>query len=196
MIVESYRTIRLGVKSLLLHKLRSALTTLGILIGVAAVVAMLAIGEGASYEAQQQIKAMGSTNILIQSKKPPAEEADSQGRHFAPDFYGLTYKDRDRIQSTLAPVIEDVVSVRHSDKEIRVGAKWYNGVLLGTTTTYLTVMGMEIREGRWISDTDLRRRANVATARIPAAANGTRPASPNSAGTRSQSEWGVSKNLS
>ncbi|MHC4851676.1 MAG: ABC transporter permease, partial [Planctomycetota bacterium] len=61
MIVESYRTIHLGVKSLLLHKLRSALTTLGILIGVAAVVAMLAIGEGASYEAQQQIKAMGST---------------------------------------------------------------------------------------------------------------------------------------
>ena len=49
----------------------TALTTLGLLIGVAAVVAMLAIGEGASYEAQQRIKAMGSTNILISSKKPP-----------------------------------------------------------------------------------------------------------------------------
>ena len=106
MIVESYRTIRLGVKSLLLHKLRSALTTLGILIGVAAVVAMLAIGEGASYEAQQQIKAMGSTNILIQSKKPPAEEADSQGRHFAPDFYGLTVGEARRTAQASAVRLE------------------------------------------------------------------------------------------
>jgi len=162
MIVESYRTLQLGVKSLLLHKLRSALTTLGILIGVAAVVAMLAIGEGASYEAQQQIKAMGSTNILIRSKKPPAEEEDSQGRHWAPDFYGLTYQDHARISSTLAPVVQEVVPVRHSDKEIRVGSKWYNGVLLGTTPTYLSVMGMAIHEGRWITDSDRQGRTNVA----------------------------------
>ena len=65
----SMSTFSLGVRSLLLHKLRSALTTLGILIGVAAVVAMLAIGEGASQAAQEQIKRLGSTNILIQSVK-------------------------------------------------------------------------------------------------------------------------------
>ena len=58
-------TFSLGVKSLALHKLRSVLTTLGILIGVAAVVAMLAIGEGASEAAQEAIKKMGSmTDIL------------------------------------------------------------------------------------------------------------------------------------
>ncbi len=162
MILESYRTIRLGVKSLLLHKLRSALTTLGILIGVAAVVAMLAIGEGASFEAQQQIKAMGSTNILIRSKKPPAEEEDAQGNRWTPDFYGLTYQDHVRIASTLAPVLEEVVPVRYTDKEIRVGTRWYNGVLLGTTTTYLPVMGMRLREGRWVTDYDLRQHTNVA----------------------------------
>ena len=60
-------TFSLGVKSLALHKLRSVLTTLGILIGVAAVVAMLAIGEGASEAAQEAIKKMGSTNILIRA---------------------------------------------------------------------------------------------------------------------------------
>ncbi len=49
-------TIRLGTKSLMLHKLRSSLTMLGIIFGVCSVIAMLAIGEGASYEAQEAIK--------------------------------------------------------------------------------------------------------------------------------------------
>ena len=65
------RSVRLGVKSLLLHKLRSALTTLGVLFGVSSVIAMLAIGEGASYEAQEAIKNLGSNNIIIRSLKPP-----------------------------------------------------------------------------------------------------------------------------
>ena len=59
MIREGIRTFRLGVKSLMLHKLRSSLTTLGLLFGVSSVIAMLAVGEGASYEQLEQIKAMG-----------------------------------------------------------------------------------------------------------------------------------------
>ena len=50
------RAVRLGIKSLWLHKLRSLLTVLGIVFGVCSVIAMLAIGEGASFEAQEQIK--------------------------------------------------------------------------------------------------------------------------------------------
>ena len=69
-------TVRLGVKSLMLHKLRSVLTMLGIIFGVCSVIAMLAIGEGASYEAQQAIKKLGSQNIIIRSLKPP----DDAGR--------------------------------------------------------------------------------------------------------------------
>ena len=65
------RTVRLGIKSLALHKLRSALTMLGVLFGVSSVVAMLAIGEGGSFEAQEQIKALGSNNILIRTVEPP-----------------------------------------------------------------------------------------------------------------------------
>src|SRR5436305_14333486 len=66
-------TVRLGVKSLMLHKLRSVLTMLGIIFGVCSVIAMLAIGEGASYEAQQAIKKLGSQNIILRSLKPPEE---------------------------------------------------------------------------------------------------------------------------
>ena len=64
------RSIVLGVKSLWMHKLRSLLTALGIVFGVASVIAMLAIGEGASFEAQQQIKELGSQNIILESVKP------------------------------------------------------------------------------------------------------------------------------
>ena len=66
-------TVQLGIKSLLLHKLRSGLTMLGIIFGVCSVIAMLAIGEGASYEAQERIKRLGSENIIVNSIKPPED---------------------------------------------------------------------------------------------------------------------------
>ncbi|HZI33382.1 MAG TPA: ABC transporter permease, partial [Candidatus Binatia bacterium] len=66
--------MRLGFRSLWQHRLRSLLTVLGIVFGVCSVIAMLAIGEGASYEAQEQIKSLGSQNIIIRSVKPPDEQ--------------------------------------------------------------------------------------------------------------------------
>src|SRR3974377_2151197 len=68
------RTFRLGLRSLWLHRLRSLLTVLGIVFGVCSVIAMLAIGEGASFEAQEQIKNLGSQNVIIRSIKPPEEQ--------------------------------------------------------------------------------------------------------------------------
>jgi putative ABC transport system permease protein len=91
-------TVRLGIKSLMLHKLRSVLTMLGIIFGVCSVIAMLAIGEGASYEAQEAIKKLGSQNIIIRSLKPPEDAQQSGvGRGMSLE-YGLTYDDGARIQ--------------------------------------------------------------------------------------------------
>src|ERR1043166_4691483 len=73
------RTVRLGVKSLWLHRLRSLLTVLGIVFGVCSVIAMLAIGEGASFAAQEQIKSLGSQNIIVRSVKPTEEQKVSEG---------------------------------------------------------------------------------------------------------------------
>ena len=64
------RDIKLGVKNLLLHKLRSLLTMLGLVFGVGSVIAMLAIGEGASEEALAQIRKLGSRNIIITAHPP------------------------------------------------------------------------------------------------------------------------------
>src|ERR1700741_3130795 len=93
-------TIRLGLGSLWLHRLRSLLTVLGIVFGVCSVIAMLAIGEGASSEAQEQIKNLGSQNIIVRSVKPPEQQKVSNaGQNFVLD-YGLTAWDLRRIQTT------------------------------------------------------------------------------------------------
>ena len=66
-----YETLRLGLKNLRLHKLRSLLTALGIIFGVAAVIIMVAIGEGGKKAALQQVEQLGARNILVRSIKPP-----------------------------------------------------------------------------------------------------------------------------
>jgi len=65
--------LRVGIKSLLLHKLRSLLTMVGVLLGVASVIAMLAIGEGSKREALENFRRMGSTNVIIRSVKPGSQ---------------------------------------------------------------------------------------------------------------------------
>jgi putative ABC transport system permease protein len=62
-----FRIVQVGFKSLRLHKLRSGLTMLGIVIGVWAVITLVAIGEGASHDAQEAIKALGANNVIIRS---------------------------------------------------------------------------------------------------------------------------------
>jgi len=97
------RSIGSGLENLLLHKLRSFLTMLGVVFGVGSVVAMLSVGEGASKEAIEQIKKLGSTNILISSLKPAQEEKASMMRSFV-SIYGLTYEDHARIGQSLKTV--------------------------------------------------------------------------------------------
>src|SRR3954468_20600848 len=85
------RTVRLALKGLLLHKLRSGLTMLGIVFGVFSVIAMLAIGEGASYQAQQQGLALGATNIIVLIVKPPNDTSGGSGGGMRSGGFGLQY---------------------------------------------------------------------------------------------------------
>src|ERR1700729_3867804 len=93
--------VRLGVSSLLLHKLRSGLTVLGIVFGVAAVISMLAVGEGSSRDAQERIQQLGATNIIVKSVKPSEETQAQGGRPARVLNFGLKYDDLDRILATV-----------------------------------------------------------------------------------------------
>src|SRR5580692_2645392 len=116
-----WRALKLGMRSLLLHKLRSGLTVLGIVFGVAAVISMLAIAEGTSREAQEQIRALGATNIIVRSVKPSDEQqAATSGRPTMILNYGLTYSDYDRMVATI-PTIRKILPIREIRKQIRRG---------------------------------------------------------------------------
>ncbi|MFW6337049.1 MAG: ABC transporter permease, partial [Phycisphaeraceae bacterium] len=92
--VRLYRNILLGIKTLWLHKLRSLLTMLGVVFGVGSVVAMLAVGEGASQQALDQIAKLGSHNLIVSSIKPT--DTQSGGQRSRMVIYGLHYADADR----------------------------------------------------------------------------------------------------
>ncbi len=73
-------TLQLGVRNLMLHKLRSFLTMLGTILGVGSVIAMLAIGEGSKRKAVEQIRQLGATNVIIRSIKPEPENDSESSR--------------------------------------------------------------------------------------------------------------------
>src|SRR5438874_12362438 len=90
-------TFVLGLKNLRLHKLRSLLTALGIIFGVAAVIVMVAIGAGMKKAALQQVEQLGARNILVVSKRPP-ESSDASARSQRVLEYGLKRIDVDRLE--------------------------------------------------------------------------------------------------
>jgi len=152
-------TVRLGVNSLLLHKLRSILTTLGVLFGVSSVIAMLAIGEGASEEAQEQIRKLGSRNVILRSVKP-AEDLVRGGEATRVSSYGLTDTDFARVEETFPGVLR-AVPVRQLQQEVRLNERALNPRVLATTPEYTDVTGRPLSEGRFISVEDQLRFANV-----------------------------------
>jgi putative ABC transport system permease protein len=113
-----WRTLSLGIKTIWLHKLRSFLTALGVVFGVASVVAMLAIGEGASHEAQEQIRKLGSQNIILQSVKPPDGQGSSGESRSMISEYGLTTRVTSQQIRQTVPGISIVVPSRHITENI------------------------------------------------------------------------------
>jgi putative ABC transport system permease protein len=154
-------TVKLGVKSLLLHKLRSGLTMLGMIFGVCSVIAMLAIGEGASHEAQERIKRLGSTNIIINSVKPPESQDDNNtsGKSFGIE-YGLTYDDASRLQFTI-PNVSNVLPMRIIRDNVRFNRNQEPCQVIGTLPSYTAMQKVDLVAGRFLSMVDQKHQRNV-----------------------------------
>jgi putative ABC transport system permease protein len=155
------RAIRLGFKSLWLHRLRSLLTVLGIVFGVASVIAMLAIGEGASFEAQEQIKNLGSQNVILRSIKPPEEQkVTDRGSQSYVLQYGLGYADVKRIQSTI-PGVTVVVPGRIIRDYVWNISRRVDADIMGTVPWYPEMRNHRVAKGRFFSDAEMQDKANV-----------------------------------
>ena len=155
------RTVRLGIKSLWLHRLRSLLTVLGIVFGVCSVIAMLAIGEGASFEAQEQIKNLGSQNIILRSIKPPEEQkvSDKNNQSYVLQ-YGLTYADIKRIKSTI-PGVTVVVPARVIREYVWNISRRVDCDVMGTVPWYPRMRNQRVAKGRFFSEAEMDEKSNV-----------------------------------
>lgn len=154
------RDVHLGIENLLLHKLRSFLTMLGVVFGVGSVVAMLSVGEGASKEALEQIRKVGSNNIIINSVKSVEEESSTTTR-VRMSIYGLTYKDYQRIAETFE-VIQRTVPVKLIREEGRLGERSLELRVVGTTPVWFELVKRPIVAGRILVPSDVESRAAVA----------------------------------
>jgi len=164
-----WRTISLGLKSIWLNKLRSFLTALGVIFGVASVIAMLAIGEGASYEAQEQIRRLGSQNIILESVKPPDGQGSSAESRSMVLEYGLTMRDVQQIRQTV-PGIEVVVPSRILTENIWNFERSVDGQILGVLPIYPEMRNREVTHGRFFSDLEMQGKLPVCVLNETAAA--------------------------
>ncbi|HUP78114.1 MAG TPA: ABC transporter permease, partial [Pirellula sp.] len=142
-------TIELGVKSLWLHPLRSLLTVLGIFIGVASVIWLLAISKGIGDEAQKQIESLGADTIMIRTVKPPSEKMTMEG--LTP--YGLTREDFDMLVSTV-PTIRSALPIREMRRQFQFKDRKIDGRLVGCTPEYAEVTKLTLRAGHFITDAE------------------------------------------
>jgi len=150
--MRAARVITLAWKGIWLHRLRSLLTVLGIVFGVTSVVAMLAIGEGASAEAQDRIRRLGSRNLILGSRTPPASANASEERQRTSE-YGLLLADVDRIRQTV-PHVNRIASRRNATEEVRSGPRKLNAEIAGATSTYADIATLRVLAGRFLSPVD------------------------------------------
>ncbi len=153
------QNIESGIKNLLLHKLRSLLTMLGMVFGVASVIAMLSIGEGASKQALEDIRKLGSTNIIINSVKPSEDDAAASVRTFM-SVYGLLYDDEARIRESFETVTR-TVPVKVVRKEGRLYERALELRIVGTTARWFELVRRPMLAGRTIIAHDEDSLANV-----------------------------------
>ncbi|MBL0926062.1 MAG: ABC transporter permease [Phycisphaerales bacterium] len=157
-------TVKLGLTNLRLHVLRSVLTALGIIFGVAAVITMVSIGEGSKRAALDQIEALGARNIIVRSVKPADSGQAGGGGGRGGGFvvrYGIT-------RGTLA-VIEDrfpdataIVPLKAVGDQVIRGSSRRVSQAFGTTPDLQRVAKLRVQRGRYLTERDMEERAAVA----------------------------------
>ena len=148
-------TFILGLKNLRLHKLRSLLTALGIIIGVFAVIIMVAIGEGTKQAALEQLNQLGATNILIRSVEPP-ESNELSSRQQRVLNYGVTRSDYNRLRSLEG--FRNIVRVRDTRaKVIRKSLQAPTANAIGTEPSLFEMINLRPERGSLFTPTQYER---------------------------------------
>lgn len=155
--IDFKSTFKIAVLSLKTNKMRSCLTSLGIIIGVAAVIVMLAIGTGASTKVTKDMESMGS-NLLTVRSASANQGGVRQGAGSRPT---LTLKDAIAI-NRLARGVEAVAPVSNQNQQVIYGNQNWSTTVYGTTGRYLGIKAYEILIGRNFTPEDIKNSTKVA----------------------------------
>ena len=152
-------TLRTGVNGVRSHRLRSSLTVLGILIGIAGVIIAVGLGEGASGQVTSEINALGSNVLTI----TPGSSTSSSGiRQALGSASTLTMADVSALSSPVnAPDVKAVTPITSSTEVLTAGSETATTSVQGTTANWLAVRGRTVAEGRFIDNQDVTEKTAV-----------------------------------
>ncbi len=145
------RDVQLGMQNLLVHGMRSLLTMLGMIFGVAAVVAMLSIGAGARQKVMALIEQMGVHNLIVEAKETLEWQANSKLRKISP---GLTLQDYRVIQDDLQGVVASTARKKMTPSKIFPKAQQHMPTVMGVNPNYQQIAGLHLLSGRFFDQHD------------------------------------------
>lgn len=149
----------IAIDAVLINKVRSLLTALGIIFGVAAVIAMLAIGNGAQQEILEQIKLVGVNNIVIkpiveqsEEKIEATETSQKDKKKFSP---GLTIRDVANIRNTIPGITSISPEIQLDENVIRSGLR-RSAKLIGVEPSYFKIYNFGLFQGQFFNDEQIK----------------------------------------
>ena len=148
--------VKSALKSLLANKLRSFLAMLGIIIGVGAVIAMLAIGAGAQASIMERLNALGADNLIVRSGQNRRFRGVSSG-----EGQNLTLADAEALVNS-CPNIKQVAPVATGRAQVVFFNRNTNTTILGTTVTYLSIRNFALERGRSFTEAEVEKNIKVA----------------------------------
>ncbi len=163
LVAHTMFSMRTAIEAVGHNKLRAGLTSLGILFGVASVIAMLAIGKGAEQEILEQMRLLGSNNIVItplveQKEEQAKDEGVKEPKKYSP---GLTYRDVESIGRMLGDVEATSAEVVLNTLITREGRR-RSGKVVGVDTTYFRLTNLTLAAGSWFAPVQIARGRPVA----------------------------------
>ena len=138
-----------GVENLRLHKLRTMLTMLGMIFGVAAVVSMLSIGAGAQQQMMAFIEQLGVRNLIVEAKEAATYEDLQKVRKMSP---GLTFRDWRIIKANTNGIVESAPRKRFTPTKVLPKPQRDMPVVYGVQPNYIRIAGLQVVAGRWFDE--------------------------------------------
>src|SRR5215472_1015527 len=143
--------LRLGFENLLAHRLRTLLTMLGMIFGVAAVVSMLSIGAGARQKVMALIEQMGVRNLIVEAKETTDWQAHQKVRQISP---GLTLQDYRIIQDDIGDIAASTARKRFTPSKTIPRAQQDPPAVYGVAANYTEIAGLRVMQGRFFARDD------------------------------------------